>query len=69
MSLRVVCWNIEFGLRPDIAARELTEHEDLAGADVVLLQEMDRPGSELIADTLGFDHAYRRRRGVPRDRA
>ncbi len=51
-------WNIEFGLRPDVAARDLSEHEDLVGADLVLLQEMDRPGSELIADALGFDHAY-----------
>ncbi|MEP1124271.1 MAG: endonuclease/exonuclease/phosphatase family protein [Ilumatobacter sp.] len=57
-SLRIVSWNIEFGLRPDEAARDLTEHEDLIGADLVLLQEMDRPGSELVAAALGFDHAY-----------
>ncbi len=51
-------WNIEFGLRPDEAARDLSAHEDLVGADVVMLQEMDRPGSESIAEALGFHHAF-----------
>jgi endonuclease/exonuclease/phosphatase family metal-dependent hydrolase len=58
MSLLAVSWNIEFGLRANDAATILAEHPELRNADVVLLQEMDDPGSAVIAERLGMDHVY-----------
>lgn len=56
--MRVVSWNIQFGLAASTAADELTEHPDLRGADIVLLQEMDEVGTRLIADALGFEYVF-----------
>lgn len=56
--MRVVTWNIQFGLQPDLAARELLGLAELADADIVLLQEMDRPGAAAIAAELGADFVF-----------
>jgi len=56
--LRVVSWNIQFGRRADDAAEILAEHPELRDADVVMLQEMDEPGTEVIAERLGLFHEY-----------
>lgn len=58
MRLRAVSWNIEFGLRADAAATILAEHPDLREADVVMLQEMDEPGTATIAERLEMAHVY-----------
>lgn len=56
--MRVVSWNIQFGLAPATAAEELGNHPDLRDADILLLQEMDEVGTELIAGALGFEYVF-----------
>jgi endonuclease/exonuclease/phosphatase family metal-dependent hydrolase len=56
--LRVVSFNIEFALRVDTAIAVLTQDPALAGADVVLLQEMDAPSTERVARALGMAYVY-----------
>lgn len=56
--MRIVSWNIELGQKVEQAASELTSITALAGADVVLLQEMDPDGVDHIADALGCDRRY-----------
>jgi endonuclease/exonuclease/phosphatase family metal-dependent hydrolase len=57
-SIKVVSWNIRFGLEVDAAIRFLRECPELCGADVLLLQEMDEIGTARIAETLGLDYVY-----------
>jgi endonuclease/exonuclease/phosphatase family metal-dependent hydrolase len=57
-ALRVVSFNVQFALRVDSAIRVLATDPALRGADVVLLQEMDAPGTERIAEALGMWYAY-----------
>jgi endonuclease/exonuclease/phosphatase family metal-dependent hydrolase len=56
--VRVVSWNIAFGIEIDAAIRELSANPDLRDADIWLLQEMDGAGTATIADALGVDYAY-----------
>ena len=56
--IRVVSWNIRFGIEVDAAIDELVEVDDLADADVLLLQEMDEVGVERIAAALDADHVF-----------
>jgi endonuclease/exonuclease/phosphatase family metal-dependent hydrolase len=53
-----VSWNIRFGIEVDAAIDELLGVDELAGADVVLLQEMDQEGTERIASALGAHHTF-----------
>ncbi|NNM34933.1 MAG: endonuclease [Gemmatimonadetes bacterium] len=57
-SLRIVSFNVEFGLRVRRAADVLATHPDLRCADVVLLQEMDEVGTLRIAAELGVEYVY-----------
>ena len=57
-SVRIVSFNIEFGLRIREAGEALSEHPDLRCADVVLLQEMDETGTVRIAAELGVEYVY-----------
>ncbi len=54
----VVSWNIEMGVQTERAALELRGHDELSGADVVLLQEVDAPGAALIAERLEMHFGY-----------
>jgi endonuclease/exonuclease/phosphatase family metal-dependent hydrolase len=56
--LRVVTFNVKFGVEYERAGEELAEDPRLAGADIVLLQEMDAPGTDAIAERLGMDYVY-----------
>ncbi len=56
-TLLVVTFNIQFGREIDRAIAEL-ESPDLAGADIVLLQEMDSAGTDRIARALGDNYLY-----------
>jgi endonuclease/exonuclease/phosphatase family metal-dependent hydrolase len=51
--IKVVAWNIERGLQINAITRLLTEHSDLAEADVLLLSELDwgmaRTGNRFVA--------------------
>ena len=55
--LRVVTYNLALGEEVDTAIAALSR-PPLAGADVVLMQEMDAPGVERIARALGLRYVY-----------
>ena len=57
-SLRVVTWNIQFGVEVAAAADALLQTDELYSADIVLLQEMDELGTESIARTVGLNHVF-----------
>jgi endonuclease/exonuclease/phosphatase family metal-dependent hydrolase len=57
-AFRVVTFNVKFAREIDRAARLLREHEELRGADLVALQEMDAEGTERIARALSMDYVY-----------
>jgi endonuclease/exonuclease/phosphatase family metal-dependent hydrolase len=57
-DIRVVTFNIEFGVRVDRAIEALVDHPALRGADVIALQEMDAPGVEKIAAALHVNYVY-----------
>ncbi len=56
--IKIVSWNIMHGLRVDEAIEVLRSEPRLADLDLLLLQEMDRPGTELVASALGLHHVY-----------
>lgn len=57
-SIRVVTFNIAFGEKIDQAIYELNEYPELKGADIILLQEMDESGTELISQVLQYNYVY-----------
>jgi len=57
-SIKVVTFNVEFGTNIEQAAAELRDDPDLAGADILLLQEMDADGTDRIAAALGLNYVY-----------
>jgi len=57
-EIRVVTFNIEYGIKVDQAIQALTSQPALRSPDVLLLQEMDAPGVEAIAKILAMNYAY-----------
>src|SRR5918999_3000170 len=57
-TLLIVSFNIEFARRIDAAIALLSSDPALRGADVILLQEMDAPGTQRIARALGMWYVY-----------
>ncbi len=57
-NLRIVSWNIQFGVQIDAATSLLAQHHELRDADLVLLQEMDEDGTARIGEALGLDYVY-----------
>ena len=57
-SLLVVTWNIKFGLDIPGAISALTEVDELSGASVICLQEMDEIGTVAIAEALGYHWGF-----------
>ena len=57
-SIRVVTWNIQFGVEVAAAADALMHTDELRSADIVLLQEMDEVGTETIARSVGLNHVF-----------
>lgn len=57
-TLKVVSFNIEFALQIDSALEVLRTDPELLDADIILLQEMDNPGTRYIARTLGMWYVY-----------
>ncbi len=57
-TLRIVSFNIAFGRNVDAAITLLTSNAALRKADVLLLQEMDAPGTRRIAEALGMWYVY-----------
>jgi endonuclease/exonuclease/phosphatase family metal-dependent hydrolase len=56
-ELLVVTFNIEYALRIDAALEELTA-AGLGVPDILLLQEMDAPGTERMANALAMNWVY-----------
>jgi endonuclease/exonuclease/phosphatase family metal-dependent hydrolase len=56
--VKVVSFNIKFGQHVDSAIALLTSDTTLQDPDVLLLQEMDEPGTKLIAEALGMSYVY-----------
>lgn len=57
-SLLVVSWNIRHGMELERAVGDLLGREELLGADIILLQEMDETGTVHIAESIGLDYIY-----------
>ncbi|HET6762503.1 MAG TPA: endonuclease/exonuclease/phosphatase family protein [Longimicrobiaceae bacterium] len=57
-TLRIASFNVEYALRVDSAIVVLTTDPELRRADVVLLQEMDAPGTARIARALSMGYVY-----------
>jgi endonuclease/exonuclease/phosphatase family metal-dependent hydrolase len=57
-TLRVVSFNIAFARHTPRAIDLLRRRPELAGADIVLLQEMDAPSSQAVAESLGLSWVY-----------
>ena len=57
-TVRVVTWNIQFGVEVEAAAQALAGLDELRTADIVLLQEMDDIGTESIARSVGLNHVF-----------
>ena len=49
-KIRVVSWNIQYGIDIETAVDVLLTHPDLRDADVICLQEMDEEGTKEIAE-------------------
>lgn len=57
-SVTVVSWNIQYSQQVPLAWQEIQADPHLAGADIVLLQEMDPKSSKYLADALGFYYVH-----------
>lgn len=57
-SIRVVSWNIQFGVNVEAATRELAEYPAMQDADIILLQEMDEVGTAAMAASLSLNWVY-----------
>lgn len=57
-TLRIVSFNIEFARRVDSAIALLQSDTTLRGADLLLLQEMDAPSTQRVAEALGMAYVY-----------
>ncbi|MEO5589614.1 MAG: endonuclease/exonuclease/phosphatase family protein [Gemmatimonadaceae bacterium] len=56
--LRIVTFNIEFGLRVDAAIELFKAHPELTSADLVLLQEMSSAATARVAQALNMWYVY-----------
>lgn len=57
-ALKVVSFNIEYGMKIEEAIGEIESSDNLKGADIILLQEMDAEGSEMMATELEYNYVY-----------
>jgi endonuclease/exonuclease/phosphatase family metal-dependent hydrolase len=57
-EIRVVTFNVKFARHVDRAIALLRRPGPLRDADVLVLQEMDGPGTEEIGRALGMNHVY-----------
>lgn len=56
--IKLVSWNIQFGVEVESATCELAEQPELRHADIILLQEMDEIGTEALATSLSLNYVY-----------
>lgn len=56
--LKIVSYNINFGLTFQEAIAEIQSFAVLSDVDILLLQEMDEDGTEAMAQSLGMNYVY-----------
>lgn len=56
--MRVVSWNIQYGIESALAASEIATSAEMRDFDVLLLQEMDEAGTATIAEAFAANYAY-----------
>lgn len=56
--LKIVSYNINFGLTFAEASAEINSFNVLSDVDILLLQEMDESGTEVMAQMLGMNYVY-----------
>jgi len=56
--LKVITYNIKLSKKTDKAVHLLADHDELYGADIICLQEMDLAGVKLIANGLRYNYIY-----------
>ena len=56
--MRVVSWNIQYGIESELAAAEIAAAPEMRDFDLLLLQEMDEPGTAIVAERLGASYTY-----------
>ena len=57
-SLKVVTWNIKWGIEAEAAAEMLATNAALKDADIIVLQEMYEGAVQLVAARLGAGYVY-----------
>lgn len=57
-TLRLVSFNVKYALQVPLAIQLLRDCDSLRGADVILLQEMDEAGVQMMADSMGMGYVY-----------
>jgi endonuclease/exonuclease/phosphatase family metal-dependent hydrolase len=57
-TIRVVTFNVKFARHVDRAVELLRRSGPLRHPDVLVLQEMDEPGTKRVAGALGMNHVY-----------
>jgi endonuclease/exonuclease/phosphatase family metal-dependent hydrolase len=57
-TVKVVSYNIKFGIKVGQAVADLTDIPELADADILLLQELDPAGVDMIARRLHDNYVY-----------
>ncbi|MFH1355305.1 MAG: endonuclease/exonuclease/phosphatase family protein [Candidatus Omnitrophota bacterium] len=57
-ELTVVTLNVKFCFLPNAVIKLLNEDENLAGADVICMQEMCRETTQKIAEALNYNYVY-----------
>tara|TARA_B100000497_G_C7675121_1_gene407770 strand:- start:641 stop:1483 length:843 start_codon:yes stop_codon:yes gene_type:complete len=56
--IKVVTYNIHYGIPPEEALKEIKSHSLLDDTDIFLLQEMDEVGVKYLAENLGLNFVY-----------
>jgi len=57
-ALKVVTLNLKYAIRVERAIYAFQAYAPLRGADVIMLQEMDAPGTQRIATAMGMAYVY-----------
>ena len=57
-ELRIVTFNLKFGVHVDRALQLFRQTPLVAVADIIVLQEMDGPGTEQLASALAMNYVY-----------
>jgi endonuclease/exonuclease/phosphatase family metal-dependent hydrolase len=57
-EIKLVTFNLKFGERVDRAVSLFSRPGPLRGADIVVLQEMDRASTEALSGALGLNYVY-----------